>query len=119
MVAERDAELATARARLDRAAIEIERLRAQLAALRRARYGRSSEKLDQAIAQLELRLEDLEEGEAERVAAQPARQRPEARPRQPAVRKPLPAHLPREIVVHEPEMLCACTDPRLVRMGEA
>lgn len=118
MVTERDAELATVRARLGRAAIEIEHLRAQLAALRRARYGRSSEKLDQAIAQLELRLEDLEEGEAERVAAQPARQRCETRPRQPALRKPLPAHLPRETVVHEPEILCGCTDPRLVRMGE-
>ena len=118
VVTERDAELATVRARLGRAAIEIEHLRAQLAALRRARYGRSSEKLDQSIAQLELRLEDLEEGEAERVAAQPARQRCEARPRQPALRKPLPAHLPRETVVHEPEILCGCTDPRLVRMGE-
>ena len=40
------------------------------------------------------------------------------RPRQPALRKPLPAHLPRETVVHEPEILCGCTDPRLVRMGE-
>ena len=117
-VAERDAELATARARLSRAAIEIEHLRAQLAALRRAQYGRSSEKLDQAIAQLELRLEDLEEGEAERGAAQPIRQQREAPPRQPALRKPLPAHLPREISVHEPEIVCVCADRQLVRMGE-
>ena len=118
MVAERDAELAMVRARLGRASVEIEHLRAQLAALRRARYGRSSEKLEQAIAQLELRLEDLEEGEAEHVAAQPAGQRCATRLRQPAPRKPLPAHLPRETVVHEPEILCGCTDPRLVRMGE-
>lgn len=106
VVAERDAELATARAKLSRATIEIEHLRVQLAALRRARFGRSSEKLDQAIAQLELRLEDLEESEAEHVAAEPVRQKREARPRRPALRKPLPAHLPREIVVHEPELLC-------------
>ena len=118
VVAERDAELATTRAKLSRATIEIEHLRIQLAALRRARFGHSSEQLDQAIAQLELRLEDLEENEAEHAAAKPAPQKREARPRQPALRKPLPAHLPREIVVHEPEIACSCTDPQLVRMGE-
>ncbi len=54
-------ELATARAQLGTAAVEIEHLRAQLAALRRQQYGQSSERLDADIAQLELRLEDLEE----------------------------------------------------------
>src|SRR5579859_3792544 len=43
----------------------IEKIKAQLAALRRARYGRSSEKLDRDIEQLELMLGDLEEGDAE------------------------------------------------------
>ena len=57
LLAERDAALATA-------AIEIEHLKLQLAMLRRARFGRSSEKLDAEIDQLELRLEDLEETEA-------------------------------------------------------
>ena len=57
-------ELAAARAQLGTAAA-IEHLRAQLAALRRQQYGRSSERLDAEIAQLELRLEDLEENEAE------------------------------------------------------
>jgi transposase len=118
MLAERDTELAAARAKLSRAAIEIEHLRIQLAALRRARFGHSSEKLDQAIAQLELRLEDLEENESERDAAQPIKQKAESRPRRPAMRKPLPAHLPREIVVHEPEVTCDCADRRLTRMGE-
>ena len=60
MLAERDDELATARTKLSRAAIEIEQLRIQLATLRRARFCHSSEKLDQAIDQLELRLKDLE-----------------------------------------------------------
>lgn len=118
MLVERDAELATARAKLSRAAIEIEHLRVQLAALQRAQFGRSSEKLDQAINQLELRLEDLEEGEAERAAGRPTGQQREARPRQRAVRRPLPAHLPRETVVHEPEVTCLCLDRRLARMGE-
>ena len=64
-------ELAAARAQLGTAAVEIEHLRAQLAALRRQQYGQSSERLDAEVAQLELRLEDLEETEAEHQAARP------------------------------------------------
>src|SRR5579863_565119 len=61
MLAERDAALASA-------TIEIEHLKLQLKALKRSQFGRSSEKLDAEIDQLELRLEDLEENEAERIA---------------------------------------------------
>jgi len=114
-------ELAAARAQLGTAAIEIEHLRAQLAALRRQRYGQSSERLDADIAQLELRLEDLEENEAERQATcrDPAFPGGQSRPRAKAVRRPLPDHLPRETVVHEPEAVCACCDrSRLARLGE-
>ena len=50
-------ELAALRAQLGTAAVEIAHLRAQSAALRRQQYGRSSERLDAEIAQLELRLE--------------------------------------------------------------
>ena len=32
-------------------------------------------------------------------------------PRKPAVRKPLPEHLPREVVVLEPTITCRCGDP--------
>jgi hypothetical protein len=45
--------------------LQIEHLKAQLAVLRRARFGRSSEKLDRKIEQLELLLGELEEGVAE------------------------------------------------------
>src|SRR6202521_5930453 len=48
--------------------LHIEKLKAELAMLRRARYGRSSEKLDGEIEQLELLIGDVEEGEAERTA---------------------------------------------------
>src|ERR1700674_2794759 len=48
--------------------LHIEKLKAELALLRRARYGRSSEKLDGEIEQLELLIGDVEEGEAERTA---------------------------------------------------
>ena len=77
-------ELAAVRAQLTTAAVEIEHLRVQLAALRRQQHGRASERLDADIAQLELRLEDLEENEAERQAAVPDPSPPasSAKPRQ-------------------------------------
>lgn len=86
----------------------IERLRAQLARLQRARFGRSSEKLERQAAQLELAIETLESDEAERlaallgVAALIEAGEDTAKP----ARRPLPAHLPREEVVHPGA--CAC-----------
>lgn len=83
-------------AALDSRALEIERLQLLIAKLRRLKFGRSSEVLDQQIQQLELTLEELE---AQRAAA---RIEPistietAAKP----VRRPLPEHLPRETVVH-------------------
>jgi transposase len=99
--------------------IEIDHLRAMLAKLRRQHYGRSSEKLDAEIDQLELTLEDAEVAQAQAEAkiaeatqsAGQDRQQTSRRPRQPAVRKPLPDHLPREIVVLEPKFTCRCNDP--------
>ena len=114
-------ELATMRARLGTAAVEIKHLRAQLAALRRQHYGQSSERRDADIAQFELRLEDLEENEAARQAAIPDPAAPVApsKPRKTAVRRPLPDHLPRETVMHEPEVVCGCCGrDKLARLGE-
>ncbi len=116
-------ELAATKAQLSTAAVQIEHLRMQLAALRRQQYGRSSERLDAAIVQLELQLEDLEESEAGRQASLPPppgggeTAKPRARP----TRKPLPDHLPRETVVHEPAIVCgccACDRSKLARLGE-
>ncbi|MEJ0072205.1 MAG: transposase [Pseudomonadota bacterium] len=45
--------------------MEIEKLKFQIAKLRRMQFGRSSERIAREIAQLELRLEELETGEAE------------------------------------------------------
>ena len=70
----------------------IENLKLQLARLKRMKFGRSSEALDEKIAQLELSLEELE---ANAAAAPEEPAAPEAVPSKP-VRKPLPAHLPRE-----------------------
>src|ERR1700675_3119662 len=80
---------------------EIEQLKLLIAKLRRMQFGRSSEKLDRQIEQLELRLEALQLNDAEKVAALPeAIVKPEraARP----VRRPLPAHLPREVKTYLP-----------------
>lgn len=62
---EKDLALAARDAEIHAKTLHIEKLKAQLAVLRRARFGRSSEKLDHAIDQLELLIGDLEEGESE------------------------------------------------------
>ncbi len=123
-LAERDAALAERDTDLLSARLEIEKLKVQLAALRRDRYGKSSERLAAEIGQLEMLIGDLEEDGAERNAAAEAARRAKGkpdRPRRPALRRPLPEHLPRETVVHEPILACrcGCTDPtRLTRLGE-
>ncbi|HEX4095999.1 MAG TPA: IS66 family transposase [Caulobacteraceae bacterium] len=111
------AQVAELQAELRVRELMIDKLRAQLAALRRARFGASSEKLDRQIEQLELILGDLEESRgarAERVVAA-APPRPEAKP---AHRAPLPSHLPREIVRHEAPGACpACGGARFSPIG--
>lgn len=118
-LAERDTAIAERDAQLAASALEIERLWLQLARLRRMRFGRSSERLAADLAQLELRLEYLEEGQAEAEARRAPDPSGGRRPRRQPVRKPLPPHLPREVVVHEPEALCGCCPrERLARLGE-
>jgi transposase len=81
-----------------------EKLRLQIAVLKRARFGRSSEQLDGSIEQLQLMIEDLEASVTE-LAPRAAKPTP---PPQRPVRKPLPEHLPREQIVHAPA--CTCPD---------
>jgi transposase len=93
-------------------ALEVEKLKFQIAKLRRMQFGRSSERIARQIEQLELRLEDLEITEAEAVsktdtAAPEAPSRERAKPK----RQPLPDHLPRQDVVHQPAGDGACTCP--------
>ena len=102
--------------------LHIEKLKAQLATLRRARFGQSSEKLDQQIDLLELIIGDLEEAEAEHEARQEAA--PGAAPKKAKAprthnRKPLPDHLPRQTITHEGPCACpACGSPRLRKIGD-
>ena len=107
-------ELAARDAKLAARQVEIEHLKMVLAKLRRQRFGQSSEKLDAEIHQLELWVDDAEIGLAtdEAKAASAAQAQPTPKPpRKPAVRKPLPDHLPREVVVLEPIATCRCGDP--------
>ena len=106
-VARLKAELAVARGELTGAKLIIEQLKAQLAVLRRMSFGRSSEKLNAEITQFELLLEDLEEGEAERIATEAVTPASERERRHP-VRRPLAPHLPREEILHHPGDACPC-----------
>jgi transposase len=85
---------------------EIEHLKLLLAQLRRMQFGRKSEKLARQIEQLELKLENLQTERAEAVPAEqasfPSKSSGSARANQTG-RRPLPAHLPRQIQKHEPK----------------
>jgi transposase len=97
---------------------EIEQLKLLIAKLQRMRFGRSSEKLDRQIEQLELRLEALQVNIAESVAALP-KEMASAETVARAVRRPLPAHLPREVRTYLPKQK-ACPDcgGELRKLGE-
>jgi transposase len=120
-LATKDRELAARDAEIHAKTLHIEKLRATLALMKRARFGRSSERIDQ----LELLIGDLEEAAAEqqarRAAARPVEDRRSSNTdeRRRGGRQPLPAHLPRERVVHSPACVCpACGGTRLTRLGD-
>jgi transposase len=115
------AELKAAELSVQLRSLEIEKLKFQIAKLRRMQFGRSSERITRQIEQLELRLEELETGDSAEIAkveahdpAQPAQVRPK--------RKPLPDHLPREEIIHEPpaDAGCRCPDcgAAMAKLGE-
>jgi len=123
----RDAELAAARAGLLAKALEIEKLKLQIARLKRAQFGRSSEKIARTIEQLELVLEELEaETPAAAAAADPvpaSDSAPDAEPSSSAKskrsgRKPPPEHLARREVVHEPSCTCPACGGEMRKVGE-
>ncbi len=118
-----EAELAEVRAVVSTSEAMIAHLRLEIAKLRREQHGRSSERRAQLIDQLELQLEELEASatEDEIAATRAAARTPTvtAFERRRPVRKPFPAHLPRERVVIERPTACACCgSARLVKMGE-
>jgi len=78
---------------------QIEHLKLVIEKLRRRVFGVKSEKIVIQLEQLELHLEELESSQAESEAAV-ERARPTAEPKSRSRRKPLPEHLPREVVSH-------------------
>lgn len=99
---------------------QSERLRHLLIQLRRAHYGRKSEKID--ADQFNLALDDIEAAVAVEEAKQeqddPTLKAGNARKRR-ANRGSLPAHLPREIVTIEPDSTaCPCCGAALHVIGE-
>ena len=114
-LAERSARLEAAEALLIYQKLELEKLRFQIASLKRMKYGRSSEALDRELLQMQLSIEDLEAS----LAAKP----PEVRPApdeqaQKPVRRSLPAQLPREQIVHENPCTCPACGGELRALGE-
>ena len=135
LVAAKDAELVAKIGELEAAKngllvtqLTIETLKAQLAKLRRERFGASSERIERVIAQLQLALEEAEAASAETAApAAPASEPegapealPEADAATPEKKKPLPAELPRRDVVHAPAGVCkACGGSELRKVGKS
>jgi transposase len=123
-LARKELEIAANAAELHAKTLHIEKLKMQLAVLRRARFGRSSEKLDRDIDQLEFLLGECEEeqaaAQARHAAADPAASKTVAgKVRRHPVRRPLPLHLPRETVIHEPACLCpGCGGTVFSRVGQ-
>ena len=107
-IAAHEADLAAREADVRNRDLIIEKLRHQIAGLRRQRYGVSCESLDQ----LELALEDEEVARA----AQPVSE-PPVRKSQPR-RRALPEHLPREETVLSPGERCTDCGGGLKRLGE-
>jgi len=122
ILAERAARLAAEADRSSAAAL-IAYLKLQIEKLRRELYGSRSERKVRLLAQIELQLEDLETAATEdELAAEKAvtqMQTVKAFERRHPVRKPFPAHLPRErIVVPAPETCPCCGSSRLSKLGE-
>src|SRR6266403_2068035 len=90
----------------------IERLKLELARLRRMQFGRSSEQLSERIEQLELIVEEFEASAAQTTPVAP--RTPARKP----VRKPLPVHLPRETVIYAPAEACPDCGTTMQRLGE-
>ena len=120
---EAEARAANAAAMVSDAEAEIASLKLTIEKLRREMYGSRSERKQRLLDQLELQLDELEasatedELAAEKAASETTQVEGFARRR--PVRKPLPAHLPRErVVVPAPTSCACCGSDKLSKIGE-
>lgn len=120
-LAENDTALSAQTAKAVAMAEQIDILKQQLADLRRMRFGRRSEKLDNSIRQLELSIEDLETSSGEFNPQKDIEDEAPSTPkktRKPRGRKPLPDHLPRDVVEHGSSEECCECGGKLSKLGE-
>jgi len=94
----------------------VEKLKLQIARLKRMHFGRSAERRDEQIAQLELLVEELEANLPPQAVAAPAV--PAESTNDKPARKPLPQHLPRQVEEHAPACGCPHCGTALKRLGE-
>ena len=118
-VAERDA----AKAGLVNKTLEAEKLKFQLARLKRMTFGASSERIKREIEQLELKLEELESDEVQCEPAatpEPPAEEHSGSAREKKRRRQFPKRLPRTTATHWPASpTCAsCGSDRLRKVGE-
>jgi hypothetical protein len=114
-LAETNAQLEIAEAKVLSQRLELEKLRFQIAYFKRQKYGRSSEQLDQQLVQMQLSIEDLE---ASLASTRPEVRPPTKEPSEKPVRRPLPAQLPREELVLENPCACPECGGELRALGE-
>ncbi len=115
-------ELTAAKGAVVLTTLQIEKLKATLAKLRRMKFGQSSERMVQQADQLELTLEELEAEQAHAECVIEGKlpdhepKAPSSRPR----RKPLPEHLPRDEVIHVAPATdgCAACGSAMSALGE-
>lgn len=120
LIATREAELAVAKAGLVANTLEAEKLKFELARLKRMSFGQSSERVAQEIAQLELRLEEIETAAADTALQPPAADLSVSEAPSNKPRRALPEHLPRVTQMHEPaSRTCPrCGSDRMRKVGE-
>jgi len=113
-------DIATLKAMVIAGGREIAALKLTIAKMRRDKFGASSERGAKLLDQLELQLAELEESVAQDIATAqinaPADSK-DKRQLKPA-RRPLPAHLPRERVVHAAPSSCPGCGGTLRKLGE-
>jgi transposase len=123
LVLKERAEAAAVLAKLSDSDAIIAHLKLQIAKLKRDQYGPSSERSARLLDQLELQLEEIEASASEddllaEMAAAKTTQVAAFTRKKPA-RKPFPAHLPRERILHPTPTSCACCGgTRLSKLGE-
>jgi len=123
IIARQAAELEDAKNQLKARDVVIEQLQLNLDKLKRSQFGRSSEKVQRQIDQLELTLEDLQTDRAAEQAEENDEAGDQAKDddkqgKKKRGRKKLPAHLPRERSVLDPGDICPDCGGELRLLGE-